>query len=262
MGMNFNDMSDERSTMDTTAPNAHEAEVDTKLAELWSARNDLIGRLNSAKVSIARNSGRPAEWGKGATRGSLVCSASLSEVLEMAQAVLDDPAREGRFCIGGTWTSKDEIREGLAKVVEIQAAIVAVDAEAAPLEAEYEAKGWSRFFLVMNGNGHIHSSMACSTCRITTLFSWLPTLSGLTEKDAVDAHGPLLCSVCFPSAPVEWRAPEKADDPNTCPGSGTYNLTDFRQTSYSGSGRGRCGACDQMTQVTSSGKLRKHKKAA
>lgn len=70
------------------------------------------------------------------------------------------------------------------------------------LDAEYE--GWSRFFIVKNTNGHIHSSMDCSTCYPTTVFGWLPQLSGLTEADAVEEWGGILCSVCFPSAPVEW----------------------------------------------------------
>ena len=71
-------------------------------------------------------------------------------------------------------------------------------------EAAYE--GWSRFFLVPAG--HIHSSMDCSSCnrgRTSTAFSWLPELSGLTEADAVAAHGSHLCTVCFPTAPVEWH---------------------------------------------------------
>jgi hypothetical protein len=86
----------------------------------------------------------------------------------------------------------------------------------ASAEAEYdEAKaafdaanekygGWSRFFLVQNTNGHIHSSMHCSTCYSTTPFGWLPDLSGLTEAEAVEEWGGILCSVCFPSAPVDW----------------------------------------------------------
>jgi len=69
-------------------------------------------------------------------------------------------------------------------------------------EADNEYGGWSRFFLVPMG--HIHSSTSCSTCYVTTAFSWLPELSGLTEKDAVSEYGEILCSVCFPSAPVEW----------------------------------------------------------
>lgn len=63
---------------------------------------------------------------------------------------------------------------------------------------------WSRFFLVTNSNGHIHSSTSCHTCHWNTDFRWLPTLSGLTEAEAVAEHGEILCSVCFPSAPVEW----------------------------------------------------------
>ena len=68
--------------------------------------------------------------------------------------------------------------------------------------AKYE--GWPRFFLVNASNGHIHASMHCSTCFLTTSFSWLPGLSGLTEADAVAEYGGILCSVCFPSAPSDW----------------------------------------------------------
>src|SRR6185369_10664798 len=55
-----------------------------------------------------------------------------------------------------------------------------------------------------SAGGHIHSSMRCSTCRFDTEFGWLPTLSGLTEAEAVAAHGAILCTVCYPTAPVEW----------------------------------------------------------
>src|SRR5262245_51454229 len=53
-----------------------------------------------------------------------------------------------------------------------------------PLQAEFRADPWTRFFLVTDG--HIHSSMECSTCNKghePTLFGWLPELSGLTESD-------------------------------------------------------------------------------
>lgn len=70
------------------------------------------------------------------------------------------------------------------------------------LEALYT--GWSRFFLVTNTNGHIHSSMNCSTCYPSTMFAWLPQLSGSTERDAVAECGEILCSGCFSTAPVAW----------------------------------------------------------
>lgn len=69
-------------------------------------------------------------------------------------------------------------------------------------ELELSYTGWSRFFLVTSSPGHIHSSMHCSSCRPTTTYGWLPELSGKSEKAAVEAHGPALCSVCFPTAPV------------------------------------------------------------
>ncbi len=63
---------------------------------------------------------------------------------------------------------------------------------------------WSRFFLVTSSAGHIHKDMECSTCRPRTTYGWLPQLSGKTEAEAVADQGPMLCSVCFPTAPVEW----------------------------------------------------------
>lgn len=69
-------------------------------------------------------------------------------------------------------------------------------------EVAKEYRGWSRFFLV--SGGHIHHSTHCHTIRLTTDVGWLPDLSGLTEVEAVEEHGEILCSHCFPLAPVEW----------------------------------------------------------
>ena len=85
------------------------------------------------------------------------------------------------------------------------------------LDDAYRARPWSRFFPCTNTGGHIHSSLHCSTLHPTTQMAWMPSLSGKSEADAVAQLGPILCSVCFPSAPVEWRqdpkdvpTPEKA----------------------------------------------------
>jgi hypothetical protein len=69
-------------------------------------------------------------------------------------------------------------------------------------EVAKEFRGWSRFFLV--SGGHIHHSTHCHTIRLTTQVGWLPDLSGLTEAEAVEEHGEILCSHCFPHAPVAW----------------------------------------------------------
>ena len=73
------------------------------------------------------------------------------------------------------------------------------------LEAIYRQAPWPRYFPCLSAGGHIHSSLRCSTCRWDTLMGWTPQLSGKTEAEAVAELGPVLCSVCFPSAPVEWR---------------------------------------------------------
>lgn len=113
---------------------------------------------------------------------------------------------------------------------------------------------WSRFFIV--AGGHIHSSTHCHTLKITTRLGWLPELSGETEKDAVDAHGALLCTVCFPSAPVEWTIGAKPAD-DECEG-GRPEDADFRRRSVYGT----CPSCGEWVSVTRTGKARKHKKPA
>lgn len=96
----------------------------------------------------------------------------------------------------------------LATLAELEDQAAPLRAEANELEELWRTERWSRFYLVTNNNGHIHRSTGCSTCRINTQFAWLPELSGLTEADAVEAYGAILCTVCFPSAPVEWTGGE------------------------------------------------------
>ena len=111
-------------------------------------------------------------------------------------------------------------------------------------------KGWQRFFLVPGG--HIHASTGCHSLRITTLITWLPELSGETEAEAVAEHGALLCTKCFPSAPVEWTIGNT--DPSKC------NGTPDRETR-----RGRyaaCRECGYVGALTTHGNLRKHKRQA
>jgi transcription elongation factor Elf1 len=117
---------------------------------------------------------------------------------------------------------------------------------------------WSRFFLVQDG--HIHARTSCQSLRITTRVGWLPELSGESEEDAVKAHGAMLCTFCFPSAPVEWTRGKPAD-PSTCEGSGIYAgeyMTDKQKRLYSKFGT--CPHCGEGVSVTSTMKFRKHKK--
>lgn len=70
--------------------------------------------------------------------------------------------------------------------------------------AEYtKAGGWTRYYLVANAGGHVHTSRACSTCRPTTEFAWLTEYSGHTAEELVELAGERACTVCFPDAPVD-----------------------------------------------------------
>jgi len=233
-------------TIATDAPNAREAQTDTQLAELWSAANGLRERLSSLRESLHHDLDiRPTYQ-----RRQRVWPHTLDEVVALVEQRLPGMS---------SWDQPNATRH-LVSVTATREALAANQAEAAPLEALYNAEQWNRFFLVTNANGHIHRSMQCSTCRWDTRFAWLPELSGLTEKDAVEAYGPKLCSVCFPSAPVEWTLGEaKPVDPNQCAGSGTGDYENWRRTSHTGSGHGTCKHCGQSVLVTTTGRMRKHK---
>jgi hypothetical protein len=102
--------------------------------------------------------------------------------------------------------SADEIESIVAKRAAAIENRFALWTEANSLDGEFRARGgWPRYFLVISSIGHIHSSTACSTCRRTTGFGWMPEHSGLTEAQAIaklDKRADALCSVCFPDAPV------------------------------------------------------------
>ena len=109
-------------------------------------------------------------------------------------------------------------KEGLAKqqaILEKQEAQVAsLRAQAEPFQAEYDRRPWTRAFMVLNGNGHIHRNMSCSTCYPTTRYGWLTEYSGSNEEQLVSDAGEAGCTVCYPSAPVDTRnRPSKIELP-------------------------------------------------
>ena len=235
--------------IDTATP----PEIDEQLAELWQEASKLRADLANTKLSIAHSVGIRPHY---VTRNRREVRETIEELLEMTAAKLADDDTP-------PWT-RTSIEESVARWHELKAKLAENGKQAEPLEARFDRAPWSRFFLVTNQGGHIHSSMRCSTCRPTTLFNWLPTLSGLSEKDAVEAHGAILCSVCFPSAPVEWTKGHEKDTSNQCPGSATYDYENFRRTSYTGSGEATCKHCGGTFPVRATnygpGKLRKHDK--
>ena len=180
-----------------------EVEVDTKLAENYEAVLHQERLIDSHMNTIRHYTGQEREYvryGRGYTRR---WTGTAQEAETQIRTILEagKEANKG-YHNGYSFDTAVRAVEGLdAARAEIQR----IKDESKPLNDEYAEKRWSRFFLVTSSNhGHIHASMHCSTCRPTTTYAWLPELSGLTEKDAVEAQGPNLCSRCFPEAPVEW----------------------------------------------------------
>ena len=71
------------------------------------------------------------------------------------------------------------------------------------LDAIYDQDPWTRAFLVINSNGHVHSSLNCSTCFPTTRYQWLVQYSNDDENTIVEDAGQDACTICYPSAPAE-----------------------------------------------------------
>jgi hypothetical protein len=100
-------------------------------------------------------------------------------------------------------TSLEKIQESLEKVAKIKSEIVKVNIEIKKLNAIYDQDPWTRAFLVLASNGHVHSSMDCSTCFSTTRYNWLIQYSNDDENTIVEDAGQDACTICYPSAPAE-----------------------------------------------------------
>lgn len=161
-----------------------------------------------------------------------------------------------------SWYTPEEVTAMESKIEALTGEMFTILEETVPLQAEFTRRGgWTRFFLVPGG--HVHSSMSCSTCNNgaqPTRFGWLPEWSGRSEEEALaalvgESEKTVLCTVCYPSAPVEWTQTRET----VCPGTGTVNYS--RETAkfrYSG-GSAECGDCGQWTTLTKTRVLRKHK---
>lgn len=229
-------------------------EVDTRLADLYDQYGTAAMRIDQDLDSLHRHDGQRRGFSRQAwevsnedTEASV--RAKLTDQSSSFWAVSPGYRDDQPFLIHtgqyaqSTLEDLDANRAKLAEIAEAER----------PLHAEYDADPWPRFFLVLNTGGHIHRTRNCVTTFPTTRWGWLPNLSGLTEEDAVKDQGPRLCSVCYPSAPVEWtlglpKAPK-------CPGSG-QRVQRIGRSSY-----GSCPVCHKSYKLSEVGLIRAHKPA-
>jgi len=100
-------------------------------------------------------------------------------------------------------TSVENIQRKIEKVAKIKSEIFKVNVEISKLNAIYDQDPWTRAFLVINSNGHVHSSLDCNTCFPTTRYQWLIQYSNDDENTIVEDAGQDACTICYPSAPAD-----------------------------------------------------------
>lgn len=171
-------------------------EIDEHLASLHSERQRLSAQVDSDATSFYHIAGaRRQYYGR-----SLEYNMSFQEAEEKVHKLADgDETYRGH-----------DAQKAIERLTVSRAELAAKKVEIEQTDKLYI--GWSRFFVVTSSQGHIHSSMFCSSCYDTTTYGWLPQLSGKNEADAVEACGPALCSVCFPTAPVEHQGGKISTD--------------------------------------------------
>ena len=154
--------------------NATPVECDTELADLWQKQLVPLASRFHVEDRVGRHE---REVAYRAQYGSQNHKFAIMTERDLAQAA-------------------DEIKKYTEQIDALQSKMD-------PIEAEFERRGgWTRAFLVMNSNGHVHASRTCATCFPTTQYGWLTEYSGHDEAEIVGLAGDMACTVCYPSAPV------------------------------------------------------------
>lgn len=158
--------------------------TDTRLAEIYDRNFVIMARMEMLGDSIQRNANAPFE------QVGRFGQKRFTETVQQTIANVENP----------TDGLQNAINEFNALAIEKQELTI----EAFALNAVWVENGrWTRAFLVVNNNGHVHKDMMCSTCFDTTRFTWLTQYSASTEVEIVEDAGEDACTVCYPSAPAE-----------------------------------------------------------
>lgn len=221
-------------------------EIDTKLAQLHDELSDTDRRLAVVtKAAHSLNGEKPVRHGR-----KYLYERNVEETLnELALRLAD-----GQF----DFYTKECVADCINRHGELSRQYDAAQAQIQAIDIEYNGRPWSRFIAVEGG--HIHSSRFCEggTIRVTTKIGWHPELSGKTQAEAVELLGELLCTHCFPDAPVAWTTgvAKKKVAEGYCDGQGEQGIN--LQMKYV-SPRGNCPKCKQATGISKTGKVLKHK---
>jgi hypothetical protein len=164
-------------------------EVDTFLAENWMeqarANQAFDWKYDALRRAAGQKQNRDGFWEGGSAEDAY------------AFVARQDP--EAYIPVIGAYGTYGKV---ITEYLDARAVLEDLRTAARPYEAQYDERRWNRYFIVQNSNGHVHREMHCSTCYVTTRFSWLPELSGCSEPHMVSEWGEVACTVCFPDAPT------------------------------------------------------------
>jgi hypothetical protein len=137
-----------------------------------------------------------------------------------------------------------------------------LDAEVAPLEAEFDRRPWTRYIVVPGGHLHVRTCHTLTPGR--TMVGQVAEASGLTPDEVVAKYDETACTHCFPDAPVADK--KTPAEEGFCEHSGEYVADRLVEAGKLDAGwfnryvkpRVRC-ECGWAGAITAGGKLRKHK---
>ena len=216
------DMNDATTTNPNTAEVAHDTELYRLLALVGDAQRDLAAAWDRAMRAACTGyyAGHDYTCSTPGDRPTMpgpkvkVADLPLGTIYWQAKTWTKGKGDRARIVVERVDYKGDTVRDsrpaGISDLPEVPdyveaARQVVADAVAAVKAHKVGYTGWSRFFLVVSSSGHVHSSMGCSTCHATTSYAPVVSLSALDEAAAVEVLGETLCSVCFPTAPVDGR---------------------------------------------------------
>lgn len=177
-------------------------EADRILNELHDEAARKSQRVVYAADSVRRLVDRETGWGRDRAWGKTFKQA-FAEVTEIA--AVGDAEKP--------WTQR-EAQAALDKLAAARAEMDIADEAVKAQSALWAQHGrWMRYSVVPGG--HIHTNWRdCHTLRDTTTVLWAYQASGDSVDEAIEVYGTVLCTHCYPDAPVEKTGGKTLTDAN------------------------------------------------